>query len=128
MRKPLLALMRGEDGRSLARALIALLLLNLFVAGFHTGVQASAAPGAGVLCSLMQTGATGDPQAPASDHQPPCCTIGCPSPAIAELPQAPVAAVAPLPAPDALFTLPVTLTPEATTSPAHRPRGPPSFA
>jgi len=34
-----LAALRGSDGRSLARAMAILLLLNLFAAGFHLGAH-----------------------------------------------------------------------------------------
>jgi hypothetical protein len=75
-----LALLRGSDGRSLARALACLLLLNAIVVGFHSGSLA-AAPDT-VICSAF----AGDGAAPApagDDHPPSCCLSGCVSSAAA---------------------------------------------
>ncbi len=88
MQKSLFALMRGADGRSLARALIVLLLVNILVGGFHLGAMAAAGNGVGVICSLASgASASHDPAAPQPDDQCPCCALGCavgcgPAPAV----------------------------------------------
>jgi hypothetical protein len=74
----LFALMRGADGRSLARALIVLLLANVVVGGFHLGAMAAAGDGAGVICTLASgAAASHDPAAPQQDNDCPCCALGC---------------------------------------------------
>jgi hypothetical protein len=68
----LFAAVRGRDGRSLARALILLVLVNLFAAGLNLG--ASAATGDLVLCAA--DGRDGGPAPERPDHDPDCCLAG----------------------------------------------------
>jgi hypothetical protein len=63
--------MRGKDGRSLARALIVLVLLSLFAGGLNTG--ASAAGGDLVICAVD---GRGDGGAPVSHLAADCCVAG----------------------------------------------------
>lgn len=73
----LFVLMRGADGRSLARALIVLLLANVFVGGFHLGAMVAAGNGVGVVCTLASAAsASHDPAAPQRDNDCPCCALG----------------------------------------------------
>jgi hypothetical protein len=114
--------MRGKDGRSLARALIVLVLLSLLTGGLSTG--ASAAGRDVVICAVDGRGDTG---APASHLAADCCVAGvmplgiglASVPPVLDAP-AVVAAVAPLP-----------LAHADVAAPSHgvsRARGPPSFA
>lgn len=64
--------LRGKDGRSLARALILLILVNLFAAGLNLG--ASAAAGDVVLCAV--DGRDGGPAPEPPHHEPDCCVTG----------------------------------------------------
>lgn len=125
MRKPLLALMRGADGRSLARALVVLFLVNMFAAGFHNGAMATGDT-AFALCTLATQ--NGPDHSPPADHTSPCCTIGCPLPGIADVTAPPMLAAPNAPIATASVPAPVER-PRLTLSPiAPQPRGPPSFA
>ena len=65
-RRPLLALLRGPDGRSLARALAAIVFVNVVLAGLHGGALASSATtGAPTTCTSV--GGNSDPAYPAND-------------------------------------------------------------
>lgn len=67
----LFAALRGRDGRSLARALILLVLVSLFAGGFNAG--AAAASGDTAFCKV---GAGSDvPDAP-RHVEPDCCVAG----------------------------------------------------
>jgi hypothetical protein len=121
-------LLRNADGRSLAKALACLLLINVVVAGFHAGM-ATAGTG-GVICSVAAdsaAGGGGGPVTPADeDHS--CCLIGCtPAPVlIAAAPEAlPTPAIATLPVQS--ITAPAAR-PLSSRMAAHRPRGPPVLA
>lgn len=127
MRRSFLALFRDADGRSLARALACLLLVNAIVGGLAQGAMAAADP-AVVLCT-----ATGGVQ-PAADESGgrndggACCEMGC-------VPQLPAVASTPdpLPAPRIAHDLGSIAAPAATFVPlslpaAHQPRGPPLLA
>ena len=71
MHGSLFAALRGKDGRSLARALIVLVLVNLFAGGLSAG--AFAAGGDTVFCSVdVRSDA---PDAP-RHHEPDCCLPG----------------------------------------------------
>jgi hypothetical protein len=76
MRRSLLAILRGIDGRSIGRALAFLLVVNALAAGFHTGAIAAT----GTLCTAFHTGSTGTPSAPA--YPDPCCMAGCAAQAV----------------------------------------------
>ena len=65
------AALRGRDGRSLARALIVLVLVNLFAGGFNVG---AAAADVGMAFCKVGAGSTA-PDAP-RDPGPDCCLIG----------------------------------------------------
>ena len=84
--RTLFAALRGRDGRSLARALVVLLLANLFAAGLDSGAVAASDVS---LCSSSRTGGGND--APNQHrHAPDCCILGA-SPfamALAALPPA----------------------------------------
>jgi hypothetical protein len=82
----LFAALRGKDGRSLAWALIALVLISVFVGGLNSGV---AATGDTALCLVDDAGGKAPP--PAHHHQPECCILGS-SPLGAGLAAAPLAA------------------------------------
>jgi hypothetical protein len=68
----LFAALRGKDGRSLARALILLVLVSLFAGGLNAG--AAAATGDLVLCTVDIRDDGGQP--PASRHETDCCLAG----------------------------------------------------
>jgi hypothetical protein len=82
----LFAALRGKDGRSLAWALIALVLLSVFAGGLNSGV---AAAGDTALCLVADS--TGKAPPLAHHHQPECCILGS-SPLGAGLAEAPPAA------------------------------------
>jgi len=84
----LFAALRGTDGRSLARALIVLVLVNLFAGGLSAG--AFAAGGDAAFCSVdASSDASGAPHR----HEPDCCLPGSMPFSLA------LAASAPTPAP-----------------------------
>jgi hypothetical protein len=65
-RRPLLALLRGPDGRSLARALAAIVFVNVLLAGLHGGALAySATTDTSSVCT--SAGVNSDPGHPAND-------------------------------------------------------------
>ncbi len=71
-RNSLLARLRGEDGRSLARALVVLVLVSLFAGGLNAG--AAVADGRTVLCAAIASDNAG---APADVHLlADCCLAG----------------------------------------------------
>ncbi len=70
MHASLMTQMRGADGRSLARALVVLFIINLFMAG-----AAASGAVAGVVCSVGGAAATTQGPAPTSDTS--CCLFGC---------------------------------------------------
>ncbi len=131
MQRAFLHLLRGPDGRSLARALAFLLLINAFVGGFHGGMLALAADGNGpVICAFgaaQQKAAGGSGQ----EHLPACCVLGCLG--IATTPVADIA-VPLLPQPPARVAEVVTPAPSGIVLSTDRlirpqgPRGPPRIA
>jgi hypothetical protein len=125
-RRPLLALLRGLDGRSLARGLVVLVFVNVLLAGLHGGALAlSAALDTPAICTLA--GANSDPGHPGNDlDYRTCCVLGLnavanvvpPSPpALADTPPA-VVMLVPVPPPAGHAT------PHPLDGPAN-PRGPP---
>jgi hypothetical protein len=76
-RRPLLALLRGPDGRSIGRGLALLLLVNVLVGGLHGGAMAEAATSSTpAICTLA--GGNSDPAHPANDiDYRGCCLVGC---------------------------------------------------
>jgi hypothetical protein len=123
MRESFLAIFRGSDGRSLAKALACLLVFNAFIAGLHTGAMAAPMADA-VICSI--DGAAGPDNVPVPDgHQPPCCvtaTGGNP----AFVPDVPALAPPSL-LREAVFATDARV-PDRPHAAAHQPRGPPSLA
>lgn len=85
----LFAALRGRDGHSLAWALIALVLLSVFVGGFNSG---AAAAGATSLCLVDDAGGKAPPAG--HDHRPDCCIVGA-SPFGTSVAAAPPATVLP---------------------------------
>jgi hypothetical protein len=85
----LFAALRGRDGRSLARALMVLVLVSLFAGGFNTG--AAAVGGDPAFCKVDAS--SGAPDAP-HHAEPDCCLIGA-TPFGLALAAAPPAADAP---------------------------------
>ncbi|HET7714538.1 MAG TPA: hypothetical protein VFK86_02820 [Bauldia sp.] len=69
--RTLFSALRGKDGRSLARALIVLVLVSLFAGGLNTG--ATADDGGTAYCA--SAGASDSPEAPRR-HEPDCCMTG----------------------------------------------------
>ncbi len=125
-RRSLLALLRGSDGRSMARGLALLVFVNVLLAGLHGGALAlSAATGASPICTLA--GGNSDPGHPANDpDQRACCILGINAVASVVPPSPPALADAPpafvMPA---LVPLPVDhARPHPLAGPAN-PRGPP---
>ena len=126
-RRPLLARLRGPDGRSIGRGLAVLVLVNVLLAGLHgSAVAQAAATGVPAICTLA--GANSDPAHPANDPDSrACCTLGCLT-AVASVvpPDSPVLADAP-PA----IAMPVFVALAADRSTLHplarpaNPRGPP---
>ena len=72
MNRSLFAALRGRDGCSLARALIAIILLSVFAAGLNGG--AAAAPGGIAICSAVV--ADDDGGTPPVHHTADCCLVG----------------------------------------------------
>jgi hypothetical protein len=130
MSRSFLARFRGADARSIAHALVILLVFNAIFGAFHSGAMAKATTGVAILCTSV--GAVrvseGLPDAPAGPEDMSCCVLGCgPSPAaIAAEPAAlsvPVAAVSAFAPP--LFDCTVTSRKHAGST---SPRGPPILA
>jgi hypothetical protein len=103
MRRSLFALLRGPDGRSLARALAALLFLSAVIGQLPGGLHGAAAAGGPVLCSALANSSA--PGAPVSNDFAPCCLALCagslapivvsPAPAIADVPASSAAVLQP---------------------------------
>jgi hypothetical protein len=121
MRRGWLAPLARSDGRSLIRALAALLFLGAFVSGLHAGFAAAPGAYAAVICHGAGDGA---PLAPGADHEHDCCLAGT-----APSPLPPVSAAADAAFPTVLFAL----RPEGQCPPLHGaltragPRAPPVF-
>lgn len=118
----LLSAFRSRDGRSLGRALIALVLVNAIAVGLQTGMLAEARAATVVLCAVSAD----DASLPSGhrDVTAACCVAGCGT-AAAGLPAPSLAAVsAPVVAAARLSTAPASITvPPVRTDSA--PRGPP---
>lgn len=127
MRRSLFASFRGTDGRSLARALACLLLINAFFAGFLSGTATAASPDA-AICTVALPGLDGFPDgdAPAPGHAFECCPGLC-SAVGAALPPAPPALDLPAISLVAAGLTPAVL-PQAPTGRANPARGPPVLA
>jgi hypothetical protein len=114
------AALRSKDGRSLAWALIALVLLSVFVAGLNAAV---AATGDTALC-LVDEGA-GKAPPPSHDHAPDCCILGSSPLGVGAATAPPAAGLPPVPAGiDLGWTEAVAAAPGAWTGGATA-RGPP---
>jgi hypothetical protein len=98
----LFARLRGKDGRSLARALVVLVLLSLFAGGLNAG---AAAGGDAAFCLVNDAKAKAP--APAHEHKPDCCILG-PTPFGSTLLSSPPPAVMP-DAGEAAITWPVAV-------------------
>ena len=66
--------LRGRDGRSLARALIVLVLVSLFAGGLNAG--AAAADGRAVICAAVPSPADGGVPGPDGHLLSDCCLAG----------------------------------------------------
>ena len=101
--------LRGEDGRSLARALVVLVLVSLFGSGLNAG--AAAADGRTVICAAIASVDEGGTPGPDGHLLSDCCLAGVMplGMALAALP--PEAA-----APDPVGPTAAALTPVATIS------------
>jgi len=122
MRRTVLTVLRGADGRRLAAALASLLLVAAMLGGFHAGAMAAGGRPTFVLCS--HSGSDGRGQTPAGEPTDLCCIAGCLAPALAAAPPM-------LPAPMSAGGIATAVL--GTHSPAvdawsgrHFPRGPPS--
>ena len=130
MARSFLAHLRGSDGRSLARAVALLFLVNLLVGAFHAGAMAGTGNGTIILCTasggtLVATDGTGS-QHDTDDLS--CCVLGCANASVA-LPAPPVASLS-LPFHET-GSEPVLRDARAIDPPVsrnHRPRGPPVLA
>ncbi len=124
-RRSLLALLRGPDGRSMARGLALIVLVNVLLAGLHGGALAqSAATDTPAICTFA--GPNSDPGHPANDpDRRACCTLGLASVNVMP-PSPPVLADAPPPVALPVFiALPAGhAAPHPLDGPAN-PRGPP---
>ena len=125
-RRSLLALFRGSDGRSLARGLAMLVLVNVLIAGLHGGALAlSAASDTPAICTFA--GANSDPAHPANDpdHRA-CCVLGLTAAANVVPPSPPTLADAPpVVAAPVLVPLPADAVALDPLDRAASPRGPP---
>ncbi len=126
-RRPLLALLRGPDGRSLARALAAIVFVNVLFAGLHGGALAySATTDTPSVCT--SAGANSDPGHPANNSDRRAYgMVGCLTTVTSIVtPSSPVLADAP-----PVLALPVFIAPPAGGTTPHlldgeaNPRGPP---
>jgi len=104
--------LRGEDGRSLARALIVLILVSLFAGGLNAGD--AAASGRTVICAAGDHGDAGVPDADRHHLLADCCLagvtplgmgLGTHAPAFAAPDAGTAAAPSPVPAADASATV-----------------------
>lgn len=127
MRRSLFASFRGTDGRSLARALACLILINAVFAGFLAGTATAAASDA-AICTVALPGLDGAPEgeSPAPGHAFECCPGLCSTVGVAIPPAGPV-----LDLPSGSLDT-VSLTPAvrhyAPASRANPARGPPVLA
>ncbi len=125
-RRSLLALLRGPDGRSLARGLMVLVLVNVLIAGIHDGALAYAATtDTPTVCTSI--GDNADPAHPANDvdHRT-CCILGINAVASVVPPSTPALADTPpaVPLPVFIALAAGHATPDPLDGPAN-PRGPP---
>jgi Protein of unknown function (DUF2946) len=81
MARSFLSAFRGTDARSLAQALILLLVFSAGFDAFHAGTMASASETAGVICSATGPSniAPGNPSDAPQGRGWSCCVIGCAS-------------------------------------------------
>jgi len=121
-RRSLLASLRGEDGRSLARALVVLILVSLFAGGLNAG--SAAAEGRTVLCAAPVEDDAGTPADHASGD---CCLAGVmPLGMGLATPPPALASPAPVAAPEARHAADAAVSP---SFPGHATaRGPPLSA
>ena len=83
----LFAALRGKDGRSLARALIVLVLVNLFAGGLNSGAAAD-----GIGTPFCSAGTATDTPDALHHHEPDCCLPGSTPFGLAHPASAPAAA------------------------------------
>lgn len=69
----ILASMRSRDGRSLARALAALMFLNALFGGLHAGLAAAAADGLTIICAVGSSPDGGSDEGQLAVHEHACC-------------------------------------------------------
>ena len=128
LRRPLLALFRGPDGRSLALSLAIIVLVNVMLAGLHGGALAyTATTDTPTVCTSI--GGNSDPAHPANDVDHRAYDIVGTVSAVASV--VPPSSPALADAPPALRVAgvhrrcrPAMPTPDPLDSPAN-PRGPP---
>ncbi len=125
--RPLLALLRGPDGRSLALSLAAIVLTSVMLAGLHGGALAYAATtDTPTVCTSV--GANSDPGHPANDSDNRAYgVVGCLSVVASAVPPSPPVIVDQPPAIvlPAFIALPAGhAVPDPLDGPAS-PRGPP---
>jgi hypothetical protein len=118
--------LRGSDGRSIARALIGLLLLATFIGGVNSGALASPTPGFSLCASAPSDGGAGGP-AHRADQIPDCCFTGH-LPLAAPPAGAPAVAAADVPAGTAAPDFSAWRVPARTILIGTGPRGPPLLA
>ena len=119
MRRSLLAIFRGSDGRSLAWALALLLIVNGMATWGNAGF-AAANPGT-ILCTIDDH-PTGD-KAPLPDHENACCTTSSEALYVPEM-----ALVRMERLPGQFFRSPSESAALDLPQLVHGPRGPPSLA
>lgn len=124
-RHPLIARLRGRDGRSIAQALSAILLLVTFLAGFNAGAMAAAAP----QFSICATGSPDHGTLPGhpGGHVPDCCLTGH-GPATMALPPTGLAALLDRPRGGVVAVLSPRHLPARPIITGASPRGPPFLA
>jgi hypothetical protein len=118
--------MRGSDGRSIARALIGLILLATLIGGFNSGALASPAPGFSLCASAPSDGGAGGP-AHRADQIPDCCFTAH-MPAAMPPAGAPVLAAADAPSGATAPDFSAWRVPARTILIGTGPRGPPLLA
>ena len=125
MGSSLLGLFRGTDGRSLARALACLILVNALFAGLHNGAVAAGVGTA--ICSLGHDRGSGG--TPGDEQNAPCCSAGCTLSAAALINPPEAALAAPIWRFIGAAAIAAASGPAASTRTFdHGPRGPPSLA
>jgi hypothetical protein len=125
MRKPLFSLLRGADGRSLARALIALFVLSIVIGGFGAGAMASGRM-SDLTCAA--TPADGAGNSGPADADGWCCGAGCAPALLASVEPASTGVVLGRPGVDLPRPVAIFLSTQLHLLQTGAPRGPPASA